>query len=745
MSYLKLFTFIFTFTILISNSSPQTADSGTTEDSLFTSTQSTNLKSSRTDSCEGLDISVRSYTPEELSESRATYNNYLTNKADYIIEIINNEDYIKILDTDLIIFLITFILVILVFISSVIYFVNICLCCCTGTSDTNHCCIKCNLWLAVFGLVGFIAYCIALAFYIERIRTGLKNVSCSLKILPDDVINGYSGPPAFMGFFPFYTLLKNFKVDLDLIQNNYSNDVNAIFNLGLKENARSMLDSLSTFCVNCDSNKTPNGDGFMKTPFSASTDLDGTISSAEVEFEKIYQYCDRISTGITSIKTLIDNPDSETVQSSLDTLISDANSLTSKIDSVFSTLNKFFDLLNDVYDISQIVFLVFCFVCALIGFTLVLLLCYAVKNQHSSKFCCWRICIALLGFFSFIIIIYAFGVSLVTFATSMSCGLFQTIDTPDGISKFVTIFEMDNSTKTLIEKCFLEAEDGSIESLLSSVTETNSDNLSNFNNISNFINIVDDYGISDLGIESDKMSKSFKEYKVKLDAYASGNSEDHSNIFSTLNNLNTIVSCANESYFLNTINCQTNFTCKSLKTTNDYVAPSCQTDNQKNIEAGTIVNNLNKYINSTVNLTGNLSDKSYSLTTNPTTPNKFYFDMSNNIESVSSPMGRLSESMKSKGIKDANVTLMDNLNCNFIINHIHTIESTFCYEFSENMYTFMIISVIAGGFFFLFVWNLCCTLCCIERSRLYNEESKIHYADKDERFQNNSKVENYKN
>jgi hypothetical protein len=737
-----LFCLIFTLLILFSGNICQTADSGTIN---FTSSQSNSLNINRQNACEGLNITVGSYSDKELTDGRAQHNNLFNGKTALAIEIFQDQEYLKLLDKDLIIFLVTFILIVLVFISSVIYFINICLCCCTGKSETNQCCINCNLFMMGFGLVGFIAYCIALAFYIQNIRAGLKEVACTLQILPDDIINGYSTSPAFMGFFPLYEFLVKFKIDFDMLaNNNYNTYANSIDNLNLRNDSLNMLNSLDSFCIDCKENTTSNAEGLMKVPFSVSTNLDTTITSAQAEFTQIYQYCNRIETGIESLKTLLEDPNQEELTKGLDSLIEKTNNFSVQINDLFESFNKYFTTVNDVSKISHIVFLVFCFVCALFGFTLFIILCYAVKNRHSSNFCCWRFSIAILGFFSLIFMVYSFSVSVVSFTTSASCGLLENIHTSSGVNRITELFSLDTQTNTLLQKCLVDSEDGEINTLLHSSQES-TENIEKFDHISNFISVVEDYDKDSLNISSDKSSKSFTSYKDTLDGHSSGDTEDHFNIHSTQSLLNEIVSCAKEYYILNTDSCPSSYTCKVLANTSEYVAPSCQIDETKNLQASTYVQNLNKYITQTISLTTTILNKSYSFDSDPKTPNKLYYDLVTEIDTMMFPMNKLKENLTSIGLKDKNLSLKDNLNCKSIKDQFNTIENYMCFDFSPNLYTFMIISLIASGFFFIFVWNLCCTICCIERSILYNEESKIKYAKNNSDFHSNTKMEKYEN
>jgi hypothetical protein len=703
------------------------ADDGSTNTttSTYSQAQADEMKQKRDAACEGLDIKVELQTDEYMSEEREKYKNSFTESVDLLLDIYQNGDYMKILNMQLAFLIIIVLFLVLVIISSIIFFINICICCCNGKDNNRGCCISCNLVISLIGLVGFAACCVSIAIFVGGVKSGMNEVNCSLHNISNDLINGNTAVKNFMGFFPLTKILNQYITDFNNLITNHKQNLNDIVALDLLNGSQSALDSLDTFCPDCSTKTTSDGEGNQASPHSVGTALTTLKDGGKTEFTLLRDTCKIIDEGARAGADQVNSADTQSIIDSIKSVVDLVSGIIVTFDSSFGTIGSSYNTVDSQYNTAQIVFIVFCFTCLLVGILIFIGLCCAYNNKGCDKFCCCRIIIAVLGLFALIFMIFSFAVGVVTFATSTSCGLLQQFSKEEGINKFIDLFSLEGDMKNILTTCLLESGNGSLSEIFLGESTSNQGSSDMFTQVQELLDMFGSYTDLFDSLPADNMSVAFTAYKDAIEKFKSGELPDHDNVLVSLAALNDIVSCDSSIYSLTASSCPASSTCIDIKTTGSYTAPSCQTDAAQNTQATTLFNNLKTYITETETLVDELIGKTYSQTTSPSTPNKLYHDTVVKFDDAAAKLDLIKVDLQSTIDMINNNNIMEGTNCQILRAEFQSLESTMCFKFVPNLYKFMLAAFIASVFFFSFVWHFCCGTFCLERSGEHGEDAEV--------------------
>ena len=700
------------------------ADDGSTETKTYSQSQADAVKEKRNKVCEGLDIKVELKSESEMSEKRDENKNAFTETVDILMDVYKNGDYMKLVNPKLTLILMVVIFLVFVILSVIIFWINLCICCCNGDEKNKGCCISCNLVIALVGLVGFAGCCVAIAVFVTGVKNGMQEVNCSLHIIQDDIINGNKAVNDFMGFFPLTEIINSYIDDFTNLTQNHGANLDAIVNLNLHTSSKSALDSLDTFCADCASKETTDGVGTKTKPHSVTDVLDGLKTGAKEEFKIVADTCKIIHDGAVAGKEQVDNPDVNAALDSLKSVVSLISGIILTFDTSFGSIGNSYDTIDSSYNTAQIVFIVFCFLCLLIGLLIFICLCCAYNNKGCDKFGCFRFAIAIFGMFTLIFMIFSFAVGAVTFATSASCGLLQQFTKQAGIDNFVELFSLDAQMQTILTTCLLESGDGSITKIFMGEGDNQSSS-DMFAQVQELLDMFTSYEEVLAELNTDRTSKAFTIYNDTLNQFKSGELPDHDNVVPSLGSLNNFVTCdASINYSLTSTSCPDGSTCIDLKTTSTYTKPSCADDG--NTAAATkFVTDLNKYINETETLMNELHGKTYSLTTSPDTPNKLFKDTLTDFDTAIEKINLIKADLTDTINMLENNNLESGSNCKIIRAEFQSLESSLCFKFVPELYKFMLAAFLGSIFFFSFIWHLCCGNFCLERSGEHGSDAEI--------------------
>lgn len=725
--------FICTIITLTATTTPQSADDGTLKLSkeLYTSTQSSTLRSTRMTACVSTSVTFDDMDDATLATLRTENQNVFIDAIDILVSIFVEKDYDQFFDERLILPAMICLLVVFVTISTVIFFVYICCCCCNEPSSSNSFCVYWNMMVWLLGLLGFIALCVVTAVYFQDIQDDLKKVNCSLQVIPDNLINGAIRIESdLMGLYTLSDIITMYKdKDFDSLKNNHVNDIQAIKNLNLAADAENAMNSLDTFCDNCSGLKTTDADGAKEIPLSVSKDLAIAVLGAQEEFRSAYRLGEIVGKGADNFQSLRDSYSDPTILSMMDYMNLEVSEIITNIESAFTNINERYQTVDDSYGVVQIVFLVLCCVFALTSLILFIILCCGICAKNVTRFCCWRTFVAILGFFSLVIMVYSAVIGIVTFYTSASCGLLQDIETTEGIAKFSSLLSLTEQETFIMQTCLADTGTGDWEQVLKNHPDYKDSVSLMYNHVNDVVSMATNENLSSYNFPSDNKPVSLMNYSTKLETYKSGTAFDHSNVESALATLNSIVACDNRIYNFGATTCENGKTCINLKTQSSYNTPSCQTDFSKNLQAEDLVGNLNTYISETVTLADDLIEKSTSMSASPSTPTKLYSDLLGKFVTMNTHVDSMYDSMVSVRSKRMNSTLKEDVNCKQILPEIRAFEKSLCFEFVPKVFNFMIFAFTASLCFFLLSWGFCCSVFCLERSKTFNALKEVQYQE----------------
>lgn len=697
--------------------------SSSTPTATFTDSDASSVKEKTDAACDGIDVTVKLQTDDYMSEMREQNKNSFTESVDLLIEIYETRDFMKLLDIQLAFLIVIVLFMVFVVISTIIFMVNICICCCNGKDNNKGCCISCNLVISFFGLLGFTGCCIMIAVYVTSVKSGMNEVNCTLNLINNDLINGNTSVNNFMGFFPLTKVINQYISDFENLVNNHKQNLQDIVNLNLESSSKSALDSIDPFHTTNKSRETPDGEGNNNLGHSVTDVMDMAVEGAKVEFETLWNTSKIIHEGATAGLDQVNDPNTQNALDELKNVENLVTGIISTFNSSFGTIGDTYSTIDSKYNMAQIIFIVFCFVCLLIGLLIFIGLCCAYKNKGCEKFCCCRIIIAVLAIFCLIFMIFSFAVGVVTFATSTTCGLMQQFGKEEGITKFINLFKLEGDMKIILTTCLLETGTGSLSTIFMGESSDNQDSSEMFNDLQELLDMFDTYQELLESLPDDKMSISFTAYKDAIEKFKTGELPDHDNALTSLGTLNQIISCHTEEYSLTADSCPDGKTCIPLNTTSSYSNPGCA-DSAKDSEASTLVTNLNGYITATITLVNDLVSKSYSTATNPSTPNKLYNDSLVDFYTAVDKLNLIKADLENTINQLDGNNILEGTNCKILRAEFQTLETSLCFNFVPNLYKFMLVSFIASCFFFSFLWHFCCGTFCLERSGEHGSDAE---------------------
>jgi hypothetical protein len=721
--YLILLFAVLSPTIKTNTTAEDGSGTSPTTTATFTESDATSVKEKTATACEGLDVTVKLQTEDYMSEKREENKNAFTESVDLLIEVYQNQDYMKLLDLKMAFLIVIVLFMVLVLISTVIFLINICCCCCKGQETNKGCCISCNLVLSTIAILGLAGSCIMIAVYVTGVKNRMNEVNCTLNLVNNDLINGNLSVQNFMGFFPLTKIIGQYISDFNNLVTNHKQNLQDIVNFNLESSSKSALDSIDPFHTTNKTRETPDGEGNMNRGHSVTDVMDAAIDGAKTEFNALYETSKAVHEGASAGLEQVNNPDIQSVMDELANVNSLITGIISTFNSSFGSIGDTYNTIDSQYATVQIVFIVFIFVCLLIAFIILSILWLKYHNKGCCNMCCCRIFIALLSIFCLIFMIFSFAVGVVTFATSTSCGLMQQFTKEDGITKFIDLFKLEGEMKNILTTCLLESGTGSLSTIFLQDSSSNQDSSDMFTEVQVLLDMFDSYQSLLDSLPADKMSIAFTTYKDAILKFKSGELPDHDNALSSLGALNQIISCHTEEYSFTTSSCPSGKTCIHLDTVSTYTKPACA-DSAKDAEAETLVTNLNSYITQTKTLVDDLVAKSYDTATTPSTPNKLYNGSLVDLFSAIDKVNLIKVDLQATIDQMANNNILEGTNCKILRAEFQTLEETLCFGFVPNLYRFMIVAFVGSCLFFLLLWTLCCSTFCLERSGEHGSDAK---------------------
>ena len=124
------------------------------------------------------------------------------------------------------------------------------------------------------------------------------------------------------------------------LKNNHGQNLQDIIDLNLDSDSQSALDSLSTFCPNCSTMETTDGDGNQNKPHSVTDALDALKTGANEEFTLIKDTCKLVHEGAVAGKEQVDNPSMDDAISSLESVVSLISGIIVTFDTSFGSIGN---------------------------------------------------------------------------------------------------------------------------------------------------------------------------------------------------------------------------------------------------------------------------------------------------------------------------------------------------------------------------------------------------------------------
>ena len=698
---------------------PPTDDSSSTPTERFTQAKSQELKDARTVACENVEITVKLYSDEEMAEKRKSKSNPFVETVDLLFDVYKNSDYMKLLNMQLVPLMISVVFLVFIILSLLIFFINICICCCNGKEEGRGCYVKCNLYVAFVGLVGFGLCCILLAVYAKNVKTGMTEVNCSLNTLSNDLINGNLDINGYIGFFPLTNIIGSFTSDLDKLVSNHKGNLQTIVDLNLKADSQAAAETIQPFVTKFENSMTPDGEGTMSKPLSVTDVLPSMKTGADAEFKAVTDICILVEDGALAAQSQVNNPSIDSVKESLNSVNGLIDGISNTIHGSFGTIGKGYTTIDTNYEMGQMIYVIFCFVCFATAMIIFISLCCAVQNKGCQHYCICRICISVLGLCTLLFMLFSFVIGAVTFITSSSCGVLKDFSSLEGITKFVDLFSFDAQMKTILVTCLLETGDGKLTSIFLGEGGENADSSNMFKDVESILSVFDEYKKQLELLDPNNNSLVLKAYTENIVTFETGEVPDHVNVLEKLVELNGLMNCANEGYAFVNSQCESGKTCKLIKDTAAFVPNDCQS----NPAPAVIFTNLKNYLAQTSTLITNMTDDSYGADAN--TPNSKFKAVLVNFRIAVAKFDLIKADLASTLDLLQNNNLIDGANCKIVRAEFQSLEHSLCFNFVPTIYQFMLIALIASVLFFIFIWSFCCGIFCLERSGEHGTDQEL--------------------
>ena len=724
--------------LLATNCFTQDTNTNTSSAKAFTQAKSDNVKKNRTDACAGLKVEVKLKSESEMDKSREEHSNSFVEAVDILLDVYKGREYTKVLNIKLAILIVVLLLFIFVIISWIMFIVNMCLCCCKDTGNDKECCINCNLIFAFFGLLGFAACCVAMAYFAPKVQDGMNETYCSLTIVSDDVVNGTISP-TFVGTWPLSKIFSSYTTDFDKLRKDHTQNFNDIANLNLKALSTQAYDSIDPYNTEFKDKETKDVEGTSKKPISVTESLPILISAAKTEFKILQDTSTAVHEAAIVGRDQVNNPLFDDVKKSIQDVVVQVDGISNTIHDTFDSITSSYNMIDKNYNNGQIAFLVFCFLSLTVSVLIFIGLCCYLKKNKCDCPCFCRIIIAVLGLLILLFTIFAFVIGVVTFTTSASCGILKDMGKEEGINKFVDLFQLEGQMVTILKTCMLEAGSGKLTEVFtdssggSLLSSSNSKDM--FKELETLLGVFDEYQVTYDKVKGRTDSVSFEEFNKAIEKIRVGvEMWDHGNVPAALGSINQYYKCNNKEAFLTQTGCDgrsdKNVECVIIET-GSFSDPGCLTENKPPNPDQTF-QRLKTYQTETTALIKLMNDKGYLKVEE--TPNKKYGQTLSAFDTAVTKFNLIKADMASTiKLVESAVDVAES-DCKILRAEIQSIETSLCFNFVPAMYNFMLISLVGVIFFLSFIWHFCCADCCLRMSKNHGEEAE-----------NNNKENNFKN
>ena len=713
--------------VLLASHSIYNAEAITTRTGLNPSVADQEAADSRTTACEGVDIKYSMMSDRELEVQRNKDLNLFSRSTGLLKQIISTQDFNLLWDGELWLpILITFIFVCSI-ISIVLYAVNICICCDRKRTALNEFCVKLNLCFAVLSFVIFLVAIIGMAIFITNARSSISYVNCAINIMNDDIRNGGFYPAAltvadsdtkmdisFQGFLPMKNIFVEYGKSLTNIVNNHTQNINNIIAETIPTKSKEAYDAIAPYVTKFGSSMTSNSAGVMTKPLSVTTILPTNRDPIEAEFAALYSTSIKVHDAALVAKTVIDTGDAAIFQSAIESANTELEAILKQIDKYISLSNSYFGTVNDQYDTVQILYVVFNFICLVIGVIIAIGLCLAFRQDKCTHFLLWRIMILIIGILCVFFFAVTFFIASISFLTSSSCQIIGELHTTEGIDSFVSTFKISDRFSTILKTCYSQSSDGDVGRVFLNTNAGNSPEFQVFNDSKKLLSVYSEYAKQVTKMDPNGDSVNTQKLDDDLEKVRIGISIDQTGITEALVALNALVACDNIYYVLTPNTCKTaeTKTCRSIQVDLAVAEPACL------VGAGTAqldtakltFTNLKKYLTETQALMTSMIDEANG--TNPDSLNSKYKVAARSFLNTTTLFDKIKEEQKS-AIALFNGDLAAQTDCRIIRLHMQLIEDSICFKSVAELYSFMVASLVASIFFFCLVWNLCCAEYCI--------------------------------
>ena len=702
-----------------------TTDPADTTTVAFTQAKSDTIKKNRTDACEGYTIDFTLKSEADMDKLRTQHSNQFVSTVDILLDVYKGREFMKLLNVKLLILIVILLLFIIVVFSWIMFIINMCLCCCNDSGKDKECCIKCNLFIAFVGLLGFAACCVALAYYAPNVRSGMGKVFCALTAVSDDIVNG-STNPSFVGTFPLASIFSSYVVDFDKLRATHTQNFNDIANLNLKALSTQAYDAIDPFNVEFKDKKTKDAEGTEAVPISIKDVLPALITGAKQEFDILKTTCTQVHDAAAVGKEQVNNPQFDDVKTNITDVVSQVDGISNTIHDTFDTIISSYNMIDKNYNLGQIAFLVFCFVCLLIALLIFIGLCCYLKKNKCDCPCCCRMIIAILGLFILLFTIFSFIIGVVAFTTSASCGILKDMGKKEGIDKFVDLFQLQGQMVDILNTCMLEGGNGQLSAVFSAQTG-GADPTAMFDDLEQLLGVFDQYEETYNQVKGRTSSLAFEEFNKAVVKIRDGvGAVDHTNVVAAIAQLDLFLSCDSKEMVMTDAACtartDTTKTCVVIDTASSFTNPGCNTDSSLPPNPADIFTKLKTYNTETKALINLMDDKGFLKVQE--TPNKKYsvtltaFDTAvTKFNLIKADMTKTIDLLKSA----ETVTQSD---CKILRSEIQSLESSMCFDFVPAIYNFMLVALVGTIFFLSFIWHFCCADCCLRMSRNHGDEAE---------------------
>ena len=502
-------------------------------------------KQKKTEHCSKLNPSIFEITSKSLAEKREKFST--PNSVDFKIlkQSIESGDFMKILNTTIIMIFFVFFLFLFSLISIPIFVMN---CCCSKNKGRSRK-TKIYFFCFFFFLFLFLASFGIFVFFVNKLKDNYSIMNCVVAKIPNDLLNGFSENLEFIGFFPLKNLLTNFLSEIQNL-NNANSSYDQIISQNLKTSASEILHSIDFFSKKYKFSETLDAIGNF-TPNLITAKISEKINLLiDREFTKISEISENLEKSAFLAKNSDFTENLEVSKNLITQFLSTLEMLINPLDQNLSFLNEKLDFLMKFSPLFFWVILGLCvFLFLLYIFFMIVLYNQIYKNKcfKFSKFL--RFFLVFVSFFVFIIALSNIAFMLVSLIISSYCDFSKEILSENDFGKFFGDFNiiMGEQEIQFFNECLPEKSEGDLVKILGiSGFETVQELIDGFSGFQNFqenLEKIPDFSVS---IEETSNFWAF----VRDGIFPS-----HVNVYSELIKFNNLIKCDSQFFFLNDKNC----------------------------------------------------------------------------------------------------------------------------------------------------------------------------------------------